>query len=63
MSLKFIKNKDNLKYVKDMKGWYIEIYKDEKIFYTSIIVVFSNDNSEHDLGRPRNLLLKIVFNY
>jgi len=50
MSLKFINNKNTLCYVKDMRGWYIEIYKDEKFLYSSIIVVDLNDNSEHDEG-------------
>ena len=50
MSMRFIDNKNSLRYVKDMRGWYIEMYKDDKFLYTSIIVVFLNDNSEYDRG-------------
>jgi hypothetical protein len=50
MSLKFINNKDTLSYAKNMRGWYREIYKDEKFLYSSIIVAYLNDNSEHDEG-------------
>ena len=50
MSMRFIDNKKSLRYVKDMRGWYIEMYKDDKFLYTSIIVVFLNDNSEYDRG-------------
>ncbi len=51
-------SRDTLCYVKDMRGWYIEIYKDDKFLYTSIIVVFFNDNSEYDRGKD-----KIINNY
>jgi len=51
---RFIENKDTLRYVKDMRGWYIQMYKDDKLLYTSIIVVFFNDNSEYDRGNPNN---------
>ncbi len=50
MSMRFIEKKNSLRYVKDMRGWYIEMCKDEKFLYTSIIVVFLNDNSEYDRG-------------
>jgi len=50
MLLKFINDKDTLSYVKDMRGWYVGIYKDEKILYSSSVVVYLNDNSEHDTG-------------
>ena len=36
MSMRFIENKNTLCYVKDMRGWYIEMYKDGKLLYTSI---------------------------
>ncbi len=50
MSLKYITNKDSVSYVNDMRGWFIEIYKDDKFLYSSIIVVYLNDNSEIDQG-------------
>ena len=50
--MRFIDNKDNLCHVKDMRGWYIEMYKDDKLLYTSIMVVFFNDNSGYDKGNP-----------
>jgi len=52
MSMRFIENKDTLCYVKDMRGWYIKLYKEDKSLYTSIIVVYTNANSEHDQGNP-----------
>jgi hypothetical protein len=48
ISTRFIENKDTLCYVKDMRGWCIEMYMDDKFLYTSIILVYLNDNSESD---------------
>ena len=52
MSMRFIENINTLCYVNDMRGWYIEMYKDFKFLCTSIIVVFFNDNSEYDQDNP-----------
>ena len=52
MSMTFIENKNTLCYVKNTRGWHIEMYKDDKFLYTSIIVVFLNDNSEYNRGNP-----------
>ncbi len=35
-----INNKNDLSYVKHMKGWYLEVYKGDKYLSTSIIDVF-----------------------
>lgn len=51
MSLRYIKNKDNVSYLDDMRGWYLEIYKDDKYLCSSIIVVYLNDNYEKDCGK------------
>ena len=54
-------SRDTLCYVKDMRGWYIEIYKDDKFLYTSIIVVFLNDNSEYDRGKEKKINIDIIY--
>ncbi len=51
MSLRYINNKDNVSYLNDMRGWYLEIYKDEKYLCSSIIVVYLNDKYEKDCGK------------
>ena len=52
MSMRLIENKDTLCYVKDVRGWYIEMYKDGKFLFSLIIIVYLNDNSEYDRGSP-----------
>jgi hypothetical protein len=52
MSMRFIENKDTLCYIKGMRIWYVEMYKDDKFLYTPIIIVYLNDNSEYDRGNP-----------
>ena len=52
MSMRLIENKDTLCYVKDMRGRYIEMYKDDKFLYSSISVVYLNGVSEYDRGNP-----------
>jgi hypothetical protein len=46
----FLNNKDDIPYHRKMIAWFIEIYQGKKVLSTSIIVVFSNDNSEEDIG-------------
>ena len=59
-SLMHIKNKDDLSYLKFMKGWYLEIYKSEKFLSSSIIVVFPNDGTESDKGEHSTKLHNVL---
>jgi hypothetical protein len=36
-----------------MKGWYLEVYKEDKYLSTSVIVVFPNDGKECDHGKHK----------
>jgi hypothetical protein len=58
-----INNKNDLSNVNHMKGWYQEVYKEDKYISTSIIVVFPNDGKECDHGKNQTckLLLFILF--
>ena len=62
MPLRYINKKDNVSYLDDLRGWYLEIYKDEKYLCSSIIVVYLNDNYEKDCGKLvlSNFLLSII---
>ncbi len=57
MSSRYINNKDNVSYLDDIRGWYLEIYKDEKYLCSSIILVYLNDIYEKDCGK---LLLSYI---
>ena len=53
LSMMHINNKNDLSYVNHMKGWYLEVYKEEKYLSTSVIVVFPNDGKECDHGKHK----------
>lgn len=59
LSMMHINNKNDLSYVNQMKGWYLEVYKEDKYLSTSIIVVFPNDGKESDQGK--NKICKLMF--
>ena len=59
LSMMHINNKNDLSYVNKMKGWYLEVYKEDKYLSTSIIVVFPNDGKESDKGK--NKICKLMF--
>ena len=50
-----INNKNDLSYVNQMKGWYLEVYKEDKYLSTSVIVVFPNDGKKSDQGKNQNM--------